>query len=82
MSIKRHGLRTGLAAAVIAGGTLIGGAAHATPPGPGVSGRIIWQHTVGDTDFVLREVTLLRPGRPPAGTTTTAPCTRGSGRAR
>ncbi|MET8149958.1 cupin domain-containing protein [Actinoplanes sp. NPDC049668] len=58
MSIKRHGPRTALAAAVIAGGTLAGGAAHATPPGPGVSGRIIWQRTVGDTDFIRREVTL------------------------
>ncbi|MEU7903375.1 cupin domain-containing protein [Actinoplanes sp. NPDC049118] len=64
MPIERHGLRTGLAAAVIAGSALVSGAAHATPPGPGVSGRIIWQRTVGDTDYIMREITL------PAGQST------------
>ncbi|WP_239590112.1 cupin domain-containing protein [Streptomyces aureoverticillatus] len=33
-------------------------AAHATPPGPGVTSELIRQTTVGDTDYILRRVTL------------------------
>jgi quercetin dioxygenase-like cupin family protein len=38
----------------LAGGT----AAHATPPGPGVTAKLIAQKTVGDTDYTLREITV------------------------
>lgn len=38
--------------------TLVPGVAHATPGGPGVSGRVLAQHTVGDKDYILREVTI------------------------
>ena len=46
-------------AAMAAGATLAAGSpALATPPGPGVSGTIIWQGTVGSTDYILREITI------------------------
>ncbi|GAB7045778.1 cupin domain-containing protein [Catenuloplanes indicus] len=46
-------------AAVVAATTVgTAGAAQATPPGPGVSGTVIAQHTVGGTDYVLREITI------------------------
>jgi quercetin dioxygenase-like cupin family protein len=32
--------------------------AQATPPGSGVTGTITWRATVGDTDYVLREITI------------------------
>ncbi|SNY26062.1 hypothetical protein SAMN05421748_102455 [Paractinoplanes atraurantiacus] len=32
--------------------------AQATPAGPGVVGTIISQHTVGKTDYILREITI------------------------
>jgi quercetin dioxygenase-like cupin family protein len=32
--------------------------AQATPGGPDVSGRILAQHTIGDKDYVLREITI------------------------
>ncbi|WP_107055074.1 cupin domain-containing protein [Streptomyces aureocirculatus] len=32
--------------------------AHATPPGPGVTGRVLHHTTVGDTDYILRRVTV------------------------
>ena len=38
--------------------SLVGTAAYATPPGPGVVGTVIWQKTVGNTDYTLREITL------------------------
>lgn len=58
--------RASLAFALATGAALSlpGTAAHATPPGPGVSGRVLWQRTVGDTDYILREITL------PAGQST------------
>ncbi|WP_416966588.1 cupin domain-containing protein [Streptomyces sp. 4F14] len=33
-------------------------AAHATPPGPGVTAKLLAQRTVGDKDYVLRELTI------------------------
>jgi hypothetical protein len=46
-------------AGALTGACLVGGApAQATPPGPGVSGTIIRQTTVGGTDYVLREITI------------------------
>lgn len=44
--------------AVLAGMSLTAGAAHATPGGPGVTGKIISQATVGGKDYILREVTI------------------------
>ncbi|MEU7588250.1 cupin domain-containing protein [Micromonospora sp. NPDC049230] len=44
--------------AVVAGLALTGAPALATPSGPGVSGTIQWQTTVGDKDYILREVTI------------------------
>ncbi|WP_123531311.1 cupin domain-containing protein [Streptomyces sp. 840.1] len=38
--------------------SLLPGTAHATPGGPGVSGRILAQRTVGDRDYILREITV------------------------
>jgi quercetin dioxygenase-like cupin family protein len=46
-------------AGALTGGCLVAGApAQATPPGPGVSGTIIKQTTVGGTDYILREITI------------------------
>ncbi|MFG1609174.1 cupin domain-containing protein [Actinoplanes sp. NPDC049265] len=59
MSLKRVGLSAALVAAAITGTVAAtGSAALATPPGPGVKGVIIWQKTVGDTDFILRDITI------------------------
>ncbi|XVU28960.1 cupin domain-containing protein [Actinoplanes sp. CA-054009] len=41
-----------------------GGAAQATPPGPGVTGTVLWQKTEGGTDYIYREIHL------PAGQST------------
>ncbi|MFF4120025.1 cupin domain-containing protein [Streptomyces sp. NPDC001714] len=60
----RTTLRTAMAGAVAAGTLLTCGTAYATPAGPGVTGRVISQTTVGDTDYVLREITV-----PPGQTT-------------
>ncbi|WP_371673516.1 cupin domain-containing protein [Streptomyces sp. NBC_00289] len=54
----RHALRTTLTGMVAAVTVLVGGTAHATPPGPGVSARLISLTTVGDTDYVVREITV------------------------
>ncbi|GAA0581243.1 cupin domain-containing protein [Kribbella sandramycini] len=51
---------SGLAAASLA---VLPATAEATPP-DGVTGKILYQRTVGDTDYVLREITIL-----PGGTT-------------
>ncbi|MFI5934043.1 cupin domain-containing protein [Actinoplanes sp. NPDC051494] len=46
-------------AVTVAGAVLAMGApAQATPAGPGVSGTIISQTTVGGTDYILREITI------------------------
>ncbi|MGW6795671.1 cupin domain-containing protein [Streptomyces chartreusis] len=44
--------------AATVGLSLGAGAAFATPAGPGVSGTIISQTTVGGTDYILRQVTI------------------------
>ncbi|MFF3381275.1 cupin domain-containing protein [Streptomyces sp. NPDC002680] len=54
----RNLLRTATAGAVTVAAVLVGGTAQATPPGPGVSGVIIAQKTIGDTDYTLREITI------------------------
>ncbi|NUQ96795.1 MAG: cupin domain-containing protein [Streptomyces sp.] len=51
-------LRTAVTGAVTAATVLICAPAHATPPGPGVSARLIGQRTVGDTDYTVREITI------------------------
>ncbi|MDP9793865.1 quercetin dioxygenase-like cupin family protein [Catenuloplanes nepalensis] len=57
--MQRQVRRTAVVAAAVAATTLgVAGTAQATPPGPGVSGTIIAQRTVGDTDYVLREITI------------------------
>jgi len=46
-------------AAAVAGTTLaLGTPAQATPAGPGVVGTVLSRHTVGDTDYILREITI------------------------
>jgi quercetin dioxygenase-like cupin family protein len=64
MSKQHHGRRAGVVLATTAALSLVPTVAYATPPGPGVTGRILWQETVGNTDLVLREITL------PAGQST------------
>ncbi|MFF4659205.1 cupin domain-containing protein [Streptomyces sp. NPDC001381] len=52
-------LRVATAGAIVVGAVLAGpAAAHATPPGPGVTARLLAQKTVGDTDYTLREITI------------------------
>jgi quercetin dioxygenase-like cupin family protein len=51
-------LRSAIAGAVAAGTLLTCGSAHATPAGPGVTARLISQTTIGDTDYVVREITV------------------------
>ncbi|TXS41789.1 cupin domain-containing protein [Streptomyces sp. OR43] len=53
-----HTLRAVAVTTSLLGLSLVPGAAHATPGGSGVSGRVLAQHTIGDTDYVLREVTV------------------------
>jgi quercetin dioxygenase-like cupin family protein len=58
-------LRVVAVAAIAAGAALTGGtAAVATSPGPGVTGTVLSQTTVGTTDYILREITI------PAGQST------------
>jgi quercetin dioxygenase-like cupin family protein len=38
--------------------TFAAGPALATPPGPGVSGTVLTDHTVGKTRYVVREITI------------------------
>ncbi|MFF3336638.1 cupin domain-containing protein [Streptomyces sp. NPDC002888] len=55
----RTSLRTALTGALVAATVFVGTtSAQATPPGPGVSARLIARSTVGDTDYVLREITI------------------------
>lgn len=51
-------LRIAVAGATVLGMSLAAGTAHATPPGPGVTGATLTQTTVGDTDYILREITV------------------------
>lgn len=54
----RNALRTALTAVVAAGTLFTCGTAQATPAGPGVTARLISQATVGNTDYILREITI------------------------
>ena len=54
----RRTFRTAVAGAVTAAALVGGGTAHATPAGPGVSGRVLSRTTVNGTDHILREVTI------------------------
>ncbi|WP_119581421.1 cupin domain-containing protein [Streptomyces europaeiscabiei] len=54
----RRTLRTAVAGAVTVAALVVGGTAHATPVGPGVSGRVISRTTANGTDYILREVTI------------------------
>jgi quercetin dioxygenase-like cupin family protein len=54
----RNSCRLGLAGTAAAGLLLTAGPAGATPAGPGVTGTIIAQETVGTQDYILREITL------------------------
>ncbi|WP_436531818.1 cupin domain-containing protein [Actinoplanes sp. HUAS TT8] len=47
-----------MSAAVLTATVTVAAPALATPPGPGVSGTIISQTTVGGTDYILREITI------------------------
>ncbi|MEW9519330.1 cupin domain-containing protein [Streptomyces tubercidicus] len=58
----RTTLRIALTGAAALGMSLATGTAYATPPGPGVTGKIIAQSTVGGTDYILREITI-QPGQ-------------------
>ncbi|MFJ5221103.1 cupin domain-containing protein [Streptomyces sp. NPDC088354] len=51
-------LRTALTAGLAAGLSLTAGVAHATPAGPGITAEILAQSTVGNTDYILREITI------------------------
>ncbi|MGW2620665.1 cupin domain-containing protein [Streptomyces sp. NPDC001500] len=52
-------LRVAATTALAVAATAVGpAAARATPPGPGVTARLIAQKTVGGTDYVLREITV------------------------
>ncbi|MFC4464614.1 cupin domain-containing protein [Streptomyces xiangluensis] len=54
----RRTLGTVITGAVTAATVLVGGTAQATPPGPGVTARVIGQTTVNGTDYTLREITI------------------------
>jgi len=54
----RNTLRTAVVGAVVTGTVLTCGTAGATPSGPGVAGKLISTTTVGDTDYVLRQITV------------------------
>jgi len=54
----RASLRTALAGTAAVCLSLVAAPAHATPPGPGVTGTVIAQTTVGGTDYILREITV------------------------
>ena len=54
----RSALRVGLVGAAIAAFGLTMGTADATPAGPGVTGTILFQQTVGGKDYIFREITL------------------------
>ncbi|ANS62616.1 cupin domain-containing protein [Streptomyces lincolnensis] len=55
----RTAFRTAVTSGAVAVTTvLVCSTAQATPPGPGVTGRVISQTTVGGTDYILREVSI------------------------
>lgn len=54
-------LRTAVTGAAVVGMSavpLAAGTAQATPPGPGVTGTVLYRTTVGNTDYTLREITI------------------------
>ncbi|MFJ6572721.1 cupin domain-containing protein [Streptomyces sp. NPDC091292] len=55
---RTHRTKLTATAAALLGLTAAAGTAHATPPGPGVVGTVISRTTVGDTDYVLRVLTI------------------------
>jgi quercetin dioxygenase-like cupin family protein len=50
--------RVVIAGTIIAGVALAAQAVQASPPGPGLTGRLISKETVGGKDYILREITL------------------------
>ncbi|CAL9323432.1 cupin domain-containing protein [Streptomyces sp. SudanB182_2057] len=60
----RTALRTAVTGVVTVAALVTCGSAGATPPGPGITSRILARATVDGTDYILREVTL-----PPGQTT-------------
>ncbi|MFE1314023.1 cupin domain-containing protein [Streptomyces sp. NPDC058755] len=54
----RTALRLAVTGVLTVATVLTCGTAGATPPGPGVTARIISQTTIGDTDYTLREITV------------------------
>ena len=54
----RRTLRALAVAALVATPLVAGGAASATPPGPGVTATVLWERTVGETHLVLRDITI------------------------
>lgn len=54
----RRTFRTTVAGMVTAAALVVGGTAHATPAGPGVTGRVLSRTTANGTDYILREVTI------------------------
>ncbi|MFF5497881.1 cupin domain-containing protein [Streptomyces aquilus] len=54
----RTSARVAVAGACLMGLSLATTTAQATPGGPGVSGRVLAQRTIGDTDYILREITI------------------------
>lgn len=59
MSKKQATLSAGaLAAAVVASTLSFGTPALATPAGPGVTATVLSQTTIGNTDYILREITI------------------------
>jgi quercetin dioxygenase-like cupin family protein len=54
-------IRVFLASLVVSGAVMTASPAHATP-GHGVTAEVVWQWTVDDTDYVLREITIVPGG--------------------
>ena len=54
----RTSARAAVVGACLIGLSLASTTAQAAPGGPGVSGRVLAQRTVGDTDYLLREITI------------------------
>jgi len=54
----RNHHRIGFAGIAASALFLLTGTAGATPPGPGVTGVVLAEKTVGGTDYVLREITV------------------------
>ena len=54
----RNALRAAAVGAVCTALSLVPGVAQATPAGPGVTGKVLARTTVGDTDYILRQITI------------------------